>query len=242
MKLNRLAATTAFALVVGAALPSTAFAAVDPIYGTDPMLDQACSDLQKPADNSGFTSFAENIQVVDTSTTTEQLGLLSIVGVGPSVTSYSNFSSARVNGQSVNIHALADKTVTYAGGAIATYQTKVTTTTVRQGTCHVHKQTEGNANDEDHPGYQIAPIGLQTTEPVQATSTEVTYGTTTVTIPGPWTDPNATGNEQVVICISPGKKPGEWRNQNGYNGSLGTCSRAWYDTLGSTPSVSLPGT
>jgi hypothetical protein len=123
-----------------------------------------------------------------------------------------------------------------------TYQTQTTTTVTRTGQCHVHKPTNGNANDPDHAGYQIAPNGLQTPEPVSATTTTVTLGTRTEAIPGPWVDPNASAtNTQVVICISPGRVPGTWRNQNGYTGNLGTCSRAWYDTLGSTPSVSLPG-
>jgi len=221
------------------ALPGTAYAAVDPSFG----LDQACSDLQKPADSSGFTSLAIDIQTVGTPTVvTELLGLISVVGIGPATTTFANFTDAHVNGQSVNIHAFADKTVVYAGGALETYQTKVTTTTTRQGTCHVHKPTNGNPDDPLHEGYDIAPPGQQTTQPVTATSTEVTFSTTTVEIPGPWTDPNGSGNEQVVICISPGRNPGAWRAQNGYDGSLGTCSRSWYDTLGSTPSVSVPAT
>lgn len=44
---------------------------------------------------------------------------------------------------------------------------------------------------------------------------------------------------QVVICISPTKNPGTWRQQNGYTG---TCSTAFFGTLGPVPipSNSLP--
>ncbi len=223
---------------------SSAFAAVDTFYGTDPELDQQCSDLQKPADNSGYTSFADNIQVTGTSSSTVDLGVVSTVGIGTPTTTFTNFRDAHVNGQSVNIHAYGDKTVSYPGGALVTYQTQTTTVETRSAQCHVHKPTSGGTQDDDpgHPGYQIAPNGLQTDEPVSATTTTVTLGTRTETIPGPWIDPNASAiGGQVVICISPGRVPGNWRNQNGYTGNLGTCSRAWYDTLGSTPSVSLPG-
>ncbi|WP_125964208.1 hypothetical protein [Sphingomonas koreensis] len=222
-----------------AAFPSAAFA-----QSEYPELDAKCTELLKPGTSSDFTAMAINVQSSET-TTTEDLGLISIVGIGPATSTYSGFTSPRVNGQSVNIHALANLTVTYAAGALATYQTKITTTTTLTGQCHVHKPTPGNVQDDDplHPGYSIAPPGLQIDDPVTSTSTSVTYGTRTETIPGPWTDPNASqGGAQVVICISPGKVPGNWRPQNGYDGSLGTCSRAWYDTLGSTPSVSLPAT
>lgn len=243
MKLHNLAARAAIVLAAGAAFPSLAFAAVDPFYGSDTDLDQACSDIQKPSDNSGFVSFADNIQITGTSTLTEKLGLISTVGIGTPVSTYSGFVGAHVNGKSVNIHAYAKLSVVYAQGALETYQTKVTTTTTRSSTCHVHKQDAGAQTDTPHPGYSIAPTGLQTAATVSATSVEITYGTTTEVIPGPWTDPNAGGNnEEVVICISPGRNPGNWRAQNGYDGSLGTCSRAWYDTLGATPSVSVPAT
>jgi hypothetical protein len=238
---------TATAIVVAQlaplALPAPAFAAVDPIFGEDPELDQKCSDLQRPADSSGFTSLAIDIQTVGTPTVvTENLGLISVVGNGPATTTYANFRNARVNGQSVNIHADADLTVVYMGGSIETYQTRITTTTTRQGSCHVHKPTNGTSDDPLHDGYDIAPPGLQTSEPVTATTVEVTYGTTTVLNPAPYVDPDASGSGQVVICISPGRNPGAWRAQNGYDGSIKPCSRAWYDELGSTPSVSVPTT
>ncbi len=242
MKLHRIAAHAAIILVTSTAIPGIAHAGVDPIYGTDPVLDQACSDLQKPADSSGFVSFADNIQPTGSNSVTETLGLISVTGSGTPQTTWSGFNNAHVNGQSVNIHAYGTVSVVYPA-SIETYETKVTTTTTRSSTCHVHKLDAGAPQDSPHPGYSIAPSGLQTTQAVTATDTVVTYGTTDVTVTGPWTDPNASSTgDQVVICISPGKKPGNWRNQNGYDDSLGICSRAWYDTLGSTPSVSLPAT
>ncbi len=242
MTMHRVAAHAAIILIASGTFSGVAHAGVDPIYGTDPVLDQACSDLQKPSDSSGFVSFADNIQNTGSSSVTENLGLISVAGSGTPQSTWSGFNNAHVNGQSVNIHAYGNLTVVYPA-SVETYETKTTTTTTRSSSCHVHKLDAGAPQDSPHPGYSIAPTGLQTTDTVSATETTVTYGTNSVIVPGPWTDPNAsTSGDQVVICISPGKKPGNWREQNGYDGSLGTCSRAWYDTLGSTPSVSLPST
>lgn len=229
---------SAIALAV-MACPNVAAAQVT---GTDPELDAKCMALLKPAAQSEFTAIAIDITTSSTSTT-EDDGIISTVGIGTPTYKYSNFRGAHVNGQSVNIFAYADLSVVYAAGALETIRTKITTITTRTGTCHVHKPTNGADNDPLHPGYSIAPPGLQIDEPVTATSTTVTYGTRTETIPGPWTDPNAsTVGGEVVICNSPGRNPGTWRAQNGYDGSLGQCSTAWYNTLGSTPSVSVPTT
>lgn len=234
---------TCAAIVAVLASSTSAFAAVDTIYGTDPELDQACDDLLNPSDKSGYTTFAIDISNTSDSTVTEDIGGPTYAGIGTPTTSWVFINgSAHVNGQSVNIFANGNSTVTYPLGATATYQTKTTHTITRSGTCHVHKPTEGNDNDGLHPGYTTAPPGLQPTDPVTATEETVTYGTRTVNIPGPWVDPNAsvTGG-QVVICISPGKVPGTWRGQNGYTNQLGrTCSTTWYNELGSTPSVSVP--
>lgn len=223
------------------AFPSTVMAQV---VGDDPALDAQCVTLLKPNANSGFTTLAINVDSQVISIVTQDTGIISTVGIGTPVLSYTGFQNARVNGKSVNIHADATFTSVYPGGALVTYATKITTTTEHSGECHVHKQVNGTGTGDDvlHPGYQVAPPGLQNDARVSYTTMEMTTGTRTATIPGPWTDPNGGGTSQVVICISPGRNPGAWRNQNGYTGSLGTCSRAWYDSLGSTPSVSVPTT
>ena len=125
MKKSLLSAVAAFALLS----PALAHAAVDPVYGgEDPDLDQACSDIQKPDDNSGFVSYAENITSSSSSVTVDT-GIVSDVGIGPSIFTIGNYRNAHVNGQSVNIHAYGDKVTTYLGGHTVTYSTKTTTTT-----------------------------------------------------------------------------------------------------------------
>jgi hypothetical protein len=238
-----LSGTIAFATddpILAAEPDFAASVSVPPITGDDPGLDAQCAALLNPSTSSGFTSIAVDVVEAVTSSVTVDLGLVSTVGIGPVTSVWSGFRGAHVNGQSVNIHAYGDYKVSYAGGAVQTYNTQTTTVYTKSGNCHTHKPTNGNTSDTLHPGYQIAPAGLQGGV-VTSTRTVVTTGTRTVNIPGPWIDPNSSlQGAQVVICISPGRVPGNWRNQNGYNGSLGTCSRAWYDTLGSTPSVSLP--
>jgi hypothetical protein len=241
--MKRFTVACATIAIAAAALPGTAFAAVDTVYGTDPVLDQKCDELLQANDNSGFTTYAVDIHDISSSSVSEDVGPPTITGIGTPTSVFSNFHGAHVNGQSVNIFAYGDYVVTYAAGALATYQTKITTTTTRQGTCHVHKPTPGADNDPLHPGFGVAPPGQQITTPVTATTVTETYGTRTETIPGPWVDPNAssTGGE-VVICNSPGRNPGTWRGQNGYTNQIDgrTCSTTWYNELGSTPSVSVP--
>jgi len=226
-------------------MATSAIAAIDPIYGNlDSELDEACDALLNPADNSGFVTFAWEINSHTSPTSTVDDGIISTVGIGTPTQTIGNYTDAHVNGQSVNIHAYGDKVTTYPG-RLVTYRTKITTVTTTTGKCHVHKETKG-ANQEDiHPGYMIAPGGLQGEDEVSRTSTEITYGTRTETISGSWVDPNTSEyGAEFVICISPSKPPpkGTWRGQNGYTNQLGqVCSTAWHDSLGlSQPTASLP--
>lgn len=225
------------------ALPTPSFAAIDLVYGTNPELDALCNALQRPSDASGYTTFATNIQSTSSSSTVDSGPTVS-TGIG-TATYTRTYRNAHVNGQSVNIHAYGDRIATYANGHTETTPTTTTTITTLTGSCHVHKLSSGGAEDHDgdHEGYNVPPPGLQTTEPVgTAGTTTITYGTRTETFAGPWVDPNATTyNDEFVICISPTRNPGVWRSQNGYTNQLGqVCSTAWYNTLGSTPSVSVP--
>lgn len=226
-------------------LPAPSFAAIDPIYGTGSEADIACDAVLNANDNSGFTTYALTDTVGSTSagvTVDDPNGVITEVGTGTPTTTYTDFDNARQNGQSVNIHADAKKTVVYPG-SIRTIPTITTVTVTHNVTCHVHKLTNGNDQDELHAGYNIAPPGLNA-QVGSATyeDEDITFGTRTETSNVPYIDPNASSDSaQVVICISPGKKPGDWRAQNGYDGSLGTCSRAFYDSIpASTPSVSVP--
>jgi len=233
---------TAAALI---AVPAPSFAEVDPIYGgADPELDQKCSELQKPDGNSGFVSFADNVQTGQPVVVVTQTGPAVSAGIGPAtVGAITNYRDAHVNGQSVNIHAYGDRETVYAGGHSETTPILTTTTVTRSSTCHVHKTTEGANQEEIHPGYQIAPSGLQTDGTVSVETVTAVPGVQVVNFPGPWTDPAASiVGGQFVICNSPGKNPGAWRGQNGYTNQIGgkTCSTTWYTSLGSTPSVSVP--
>lgn len=243
MKIARKAAfLTASAALL--ALPTPSLAAIDLVYGTNPELDAQCNELQRPGDASGYTTFAYNVQSSSSSETVDSGPTVS-TGIG-TATYTRTYRDAHVNGQSVNIHAFGDRIATYANGHTETTPTTTTTTTTLSASCHVHKlaNDEASDHDSDHEGYNVPPPGLQTVEPVSTSSSTQTFGTRTETFAGPWVDPNNTVyNEEFVICISPTRNPGVWRSQNGYNGQLGwACSTAWYNTLGSTPSVSVPAT
>ncbi len=243
--MSKLLLRTALAATCLAGISAAAFAAVDTTFGTEPVLDQLCSDLQKPSDESGFTSMAVDVDVTSTQSAPVDFGIISTVGIGTPTYTISNYRDARVNGQSVNIHALVDKAATYKDGALVTVKTVITVTTTRSASCHVHKPNPGNADDPLHADYQVAPPGLQTDDRVSESYIGYIFGTRTYTIPGPWVDPNGTiTGEQAVICISPAQPPpkGTWRGQNGYTNQLGrTCSTAWHNELGSSqPTASLP--
>ena len=218
-------------------------ATVDPVFGatTEPgiSLDAECSLILKPAAASGFVTFAEDFATSVSSETTART-LLSVEGAG-AYTDTVAFSGARVNGQSVNIHADRTTTRTYAE-SLETYEETVVTTTTTSASCHVHKESNGNDSDPAHAGYDVPPPGLQSDGRVSVSTTEESTRIVTVRVPGPYVDPNFSGTAQVVICNSPLRNPGTWRSQNGYTSQLGrTCSTAWYNELGSTPSVSVPG-
>jgi hypothetical protein len=79
-----------------------------------------------------------------------------------------------------------------------------------------------NANENGQGDY---PNGLQ-------------FSSQTTSVPN---EDTITGTGDILICISPLKNPGVWRNANGYNGELGACSTALYTASGgNTPSVSVP--
>jgi hypothetical protein len=222
------------------AMPAPGFAAVDTIFGTNPVLDNLCNDQLNPNDNSDFTTYAIVTGTPVITSVTVDNGPTTYAGIGPSTTVLT-YRNAHVNGQSVNIHAYGDRVTSHVGGATATTPTKTTVTTTVNAGCHVHKPTNGNSpSDTLHQDY-MSPPGLQL-NPVSSSSTDITYGTRSETLAGPWIDPNATAyNIEFVICISPTKNPGVWRGQNGYISQLGrTCSTAWHDSLGLSVSNSLP--
>ena len=120
------------------------------------------------------------------------------------------------HGGSPNIFGSFTITSVYSGGTSETLNTYSQTTTYTYG-CHTFKEA-GNGNLIEPPGLQI-PVGL-TVEDTNVTRTE------TVTVNNPNTTVVTTGDG--VICISPNKNPGTWRNQNGYTGE---CSTALFNSL-----------
>ena len=200
---------TCGALSVAAAMcavPAPALAGIDPVYGgADAELDQLCSDLQKPSDQSGFVSYADNVQTGQPVIVVTETGPAVSSGIGPAtVGAITNYRNAHVNGQSVNIHAYGDRATVYAAGHRETTPILTTTTVTRSASCHVHKATEGHNQEEIHPGYQIAPNGLQTDGTVSLDSVTSLPGVRVADFAGPWTDPTASIiGGQFVICNSP---------------------------------------
>lgn len=227
-------------------MPTPGFAAID-VLGTNPVLDQQCNDQLNPSDNSDFTTYAVIVGSPDVSSSTVDTGPTIYVGIGLATSVLGNYRQAHVNGKSVNIHAYGDRVVTYAAGANGMTPTLTTVTTTTNASCHVHKPTPGNSpTDTLHDGF-IAPPGLQDLV-ASSTTSEMTPGTRSSSIPGPWIDlANSVYGGEFVICISPSTtlvkgNPGAWRGQNGYVSQIDgrTCTTAWHDSLGSSVSVSLP--
>ena len=225
-------------------IPAPSFAAIDTDFGTRPVADAACNAALNPNDNSDFTTYAldDGTSTPGASVTTDN-GDAVLSGYGTSSTVHSNFEAPRQNGQSVNIHALAKLSITFAQ-TLATIPTKTVTETIVQVGCHTHKpfQNGGNDNDPHQLGGETvkynAPNGQQS-HTASYTTSVTTYGTRTEIRNVPFYE-NPTSKGQVVICISPGSRPGQWRFANNYNGQLGTCAAMWTQILASTPSVSVP--
>ena len=151
-------------------------------------------------------------------------------GVLLSQTSVYNNGSEHRHGGSPNIFGAFTVTSVYTGGSSETLNTYSQTTTYTFG-CRVWKVVEGNGN-------VIEPNGLQIPYGVTVDETLVTR-TETVTVNNPNTTQVTAGDG--VICNSPTKNPGTWRNQNGYGGA---CSTALFSSLAGIPepipSNSLP--
>jgi hypothetical protein len=212
-----------------------------------PDLSAICAAEQKPNVASGFRSVA--INVLENQTVTSDpyddpdLTHRTTTGNG-TPTRIRTFDTAHVNGQSVNIHAYLAEIDRYATSttSIPRFYDVTTATTFD---CHIHKAVPGKGTGDDllpgHEGFNLSPFGLKTGLSVLTGGTQ-TFSTTPRTIAGPSPfDVTVRAREEVVICISPTKNPGTWRNANNYAGELGACSRTWHDSLGlSQPTASIP--
>ena len=230
MKTKLLVATALVATSLSPAFVTPAFA-ITPEAQAD--LQDYCTDALQPNDpNSEFQT--EPVGVTE-SVGAEFLQSSQVISSTPGgvlisqSTVFDGNGSRHRHGGSPNIFGGFTTTSVYTGGSSETLNTYAQTTTYTFG-CRVFK-TVGNGNE-------IEPDGLQIPYGVQIQDTQVTR-TDTVTV----NNPNVTQvtNDDRVICISPTKNPGTWRNQNGYTGE---CSTALFYSLAGIPepipSNSLP--
>jgi hypothetical protein len=211
-------------------VPAAPAFAVTPEAQAD--LQSACEDLLKPNDpNSDFQTEPTGVTEVTGSEFLSNSQVLSSTpgGVLLSQSSVYNANSQHRHGGSPNIFGGFTITSVYTGGSSETQNTYSATTTYTFG-CRVWKEV-GNGNTIEPPGLQI-DYG-QTLDETLVTRTE------TVTVNNPNTTVVTAGDG--VICISPNKNPGTWRNQNGYTGPCNTT--LFYSLAGipdPIPSNSLP--
>jgi hypothetical protein len=231
MKTRFLAATALVISSFSPVLVTPAFA-VTPEAQAD--LQTACEDLLRPNDpNSEYQTEPTGVTEVTGAEFLSNSQVLSSTpgGVLLSQTSVYNANSQHRHGGSPNIFGGFTVTSVYTGGSSETLNTYSATTTYTYG-CRVWK-TVGPDND-----HVVQPPGLQVDYGQTLDETLVTR-TETVTVNNPNTTAITAGDG--VICISPTKNPGTWRNQNGYTG---ICSTALFNSLAGIPepipSNSLP--
>ena len=199
------------------AMPTAAVAAI-PVPTAD--LEAIClqTTIMNPNYNSSFTiSLTQPVQsTVGAEYEKSRVVTLNIPGgilissVGPN---YIANTQGR-NGQSPNIFGSFETVQTFTGGTLVQQVTFAQDTTFTFG-CTVSKIVGGKVN---------APKGLQVTG-LTATRSEVTR-TLTDEVRKP--DVVVKQISESVICNSPTKNPGVWRNQNGYTG---ICSTALFNSL-----------
>ena len=229
MKTKLLAATALVIASFGPALTTPAFAVTPEAQAA---LQTYCEDALRPNDpTSQFqTEPTGTTEVTGAEFLQSSVPISSTPGgVLLSQTSVYNNGSQHRHGGSPNIFGSFTVTSTYTGGTTTSLNTYAQTTTYTFG-CRVWKEL-GNGNVIEPPGLQI-PYGLTLPETLVTRTEEVTV-----------TAPNSTQitTGDGVICNSPTRNPGTWRNQNGYTG---TCSTALFYSLAGIPepipSNSLP--
>lgn len=132
------------------------------------------------------------------------------------------------NGQSPNIFGDYTSIATYSGGLLVQQVT----------TANRHKVTFGCRLTK--PNGEIAPNGQQV---ANDGTLFVNYNTNTNTFTETVSAPNTTQTitEDRVICISPTKNPGVWRQQNGYTLVCNTNKYLAVGMQAGTHSNSVPG-
>lgn len=252
--------------IVSVAMLSTAFSVPalgqdgdppDPDFGPNPrggivgMSGETAQEIcnrNLPPGVEGFTATVidESEILVSTSGPVRDAMAFSREGSGtPTFSDFANHRSARVNGQSPNIHALADAGVTTFPDTVVGFHTTITSSFATGFGCEVSRTNPS--------GRVVTPPGLQSSGNRTAVNrtTSVAGMDEFDTLTGvPFVSNIVTMGVQVVICISPGSNKGSWRPQNEYTGNIivapltsGACSRAFYDAVATNlnpPTNSLP--
>jgi hypothetical protein len=231
MKTKLLVATALVITSFSPAFITPAVAAVSPEVQAE--LQTFCEDALRPNDpNSQFQTEPTGVTEATGAEFLQSSVVLSSTPGGVLLSQSSVFDgngSRHRHGGSPNIFGGFTVTSVYSGGSSETLNTYAQTTTYTFG-CRVFKEV-GNGDEHEPNGLQI-PYGL-TVQDTQVTRTE------TVTV----NNPNVTQvtHDDRVICISPTRNPGTWRNQNGYTGE---CSTSLFYSLAGIPepipSNSLP--
>jgi len=209
MKTKLLVATALVVFSFSPALVTPAFA-ITPEAQAE--LQSVCEAALNPDDAAEFNTEPTGVSEVTGAEFLQSSVVLSSTpgGVLLSQTSvYAGDSTRHRHGGSPNIFGGFTVTSVYSGGSSETLNTYAQTTTYTFG-CRVWKDT---------PGGTIEPNGLQIPVGLSSDETLVTR-TETVTVNNPNTTEVTSGDG--VICISPNKNPGVWRNQNGYTGPCNT--------------------
>lgn len=188
----------------------------------------ASTTILNPDPNSTYTATlgdvtsSEGLEFISAVDVIEDIPGGVVVGVvGPTFT-----GELGRNGQSPNIFGKFETVTEYSGGSYIADVTYSQTTTFTYGCVVSRRQPNGNVTTP--PGLQVTgqtfPVTVVTrTERVEESNPN-TFETTL---------------SDAVVCNSPERNPGKWRNQNGYTGD---CSTTLFNSLSSISihSNSLP--
>lgn len=183
----------------------------------------ASTNILRPDPNSTYRATLNTASVIPTtgdefvsgSNVIEDIPGGEVVGVvGPTFT-----GQLGRNGQSPNIFGKFETVTEYTGGSYIADVEYSQTTTFAYG-CTVSR-TQPNGNVTTPPGLQVTgltfPVTVVTRTDRIEESNENTFETTF---------------SDAVVCNSPEKNPGKWRNQNRYTGE---CSTALFNSLPGMP-------
>lgn len=211
------------ATALSSLIATPAFAQVAPTPTAELQAICASTNILRPDPNSTYRAVL-NTESVSSTTGDEFVSGLNVIEdipggqvvgvVGPTFT-----GQLGRNGQSPNIFGKFETVTEYTGGSYIADVQYSQTTTFTFG-CTVFR-TQPNGNVTTPPGLQVTnltfPVTIVTRTDRIEESNENTFETTL---------------SDAVVCNSPLKNPGKWRNQNGYTGE---CSTALFNSLPGMP-------